>query len=123
MAASLTHSPKSNRTSAHKHPLQGMYHIKAKISDLQLQYDALLKQRQQDIAHLITTLDLTSLEDPILVGGLLYIRDKTVAQDAIMEVWRNAGERFLRRPKSQKHRPSQKTEVPAPKAQSSQKSS
>jgi hypothetical protein len=100
-----------------------MHHIKAKISDLQLQYDALLKQRQQDIAHLITTLDLTSLEDPILVGGLLYIRDKTVAQDAIMEVWRNAGERFLRRPKSQKSRLSQQTETAAPKTQSPQKSS
>lgn len=123
MVASLTHSPKSSRTSAHKHPLQGMHHIKAKISDLQLQYDALLKQRQQDIAHLITALDLASLEDKILVGGFLYIRDKTIAQDAIMEVWRDAGERFLRRPKSQKSRPSQQTEVAAPKAQSPQKSS
>ncbi len=123
MAASLTHSPKTNRTPARKHPLQGMHHIKAKISDLQLQYDSLLKQRQQDIAHLITTLDLASLEDQILVGGLLYIRDKTIAQDAVMEVWRDAGERFLRRPKSQKHSPSQRTETAAPKSQSPQKSS
>lgn len=123
MTASLTHSHKSSRTPTHKHPLQGMYHIKAKISDLQLQYDALLKQRLQDIAHLITTLDLASLEDQTLVGGLLYVRDKTIAQDAIMEVWRDAGERFLRRPKSQKHRPSQRTETAVPKAQSSQKSS
>lgn len=123
MAASLTHSPKAYRPPSHKHTLQGMHHIKAKISDLQLQYDSLLKQRQQDIAHLITTLDLASLEDQVLVGGLLYIRDKTIAQDTAMEVWRDAGERFLRRPKSQKSRPSQQTEAPAPKAQSSQKSS
>lgn len=123
MAASLTHPHKSSRTPTHKHPLQGMYHIKAKISDLQLQYDALLKQRQQDIAHLITILDLASLEDPILMGGFLYIRDKIIAQDAIMEVWRNAGEQFLRRPKSQKHSPSQKIEPATPKAQSPQKSS
>lgn len=123
MAASLTHSPKSNRTPSHKHTLQGMHQIKAKISDLQLQYDALLKQRQQDIAHLITILDLAPLEDQILIGGFIYIRDKTIAQDAIMEVWRNAGERFLRRPKSQKSRPSQQTEPAAPKAQSPQKSS
>ena len=123
MTASLTHSQKANQLPARKLPLHGMQQIKAKISDLQLQYDSLLKQRQQDIAHLITTLDLASLEDQILIGGFLYIRDKTIAQDAIMEVWRNAGERFLRRPKSQKSRPSQQTEPAAPKAQSPQKSS
>lgn len=108
---------------SHQRTLQGIRQIEAKITDLQHQYDHLLKQRQQDIAQLITTLDLASLEDQTLVGGFLFIKDKVASQASIVEDWQHAGARFLRRFKPQKHRPSQKTETAAPKPQSSQKSS
>jgi hypothetical protein len=100
-----------------------MQQIKTKITSLQHQYDEFQKQRQQDIAHLITTLDLSELDDQSLVGALLYIKDKVVSQDSIAEVWRDAGERFLRRSKPRKHRHAKQAEASSPKAQSSQKSS
>ncbi len=125
MAASfnLPSSPIGGRIPYRKQPLQGMQQTKAKITALQQQYGEFQKQRQQDIAHLITTLDLSDLDDERLVGGLLLIKDKTASQDAITEVWRDAGERFLRHPKPRKHRPAQQAEAPSPKAQSSKKSS
>jgi len=106
-----------------KNPLQGMHQIKAKVTVFQQQYDHLLQQRQQDIAKLISTLDLATLEDQTLVGALLFIKDQVSAQDKMLEVWQDAGERFLRRSKSKKNSSSQQTQASPPKAQSSQKSS
>ena len=77
-----------------------MRQLESKISDLQTQYQRLLPQRQQDIATLITFLDLASMEDAALVGGLMFVKSKVTTQDPIVEGWRNAGERFLRQTKS-----------------------
>ncbi len=123
MAASLERTSTSHRTPSRIQPLQGMNQTKAKIIAIQHQYDEFQKQRQQDIAHLITTLDLTDLDDETLVGGLCLIKDKTATQDSIMEVWRDAGERFLRRSKPRECRPAQQAEAPSPKGQSSKSSS
>lgn len=119
MAVSLSRSTKSNRN----RPIQGMQQIKAKISDLQLQYDELHKQRQQDIAHLITTLELSEIHDQVLVGALLYIKEKISTQAPLVEVWQQAGERFLQKSKSRKYPAATHTEAPSAKTQSSQKSS
>ena len=91
-----------------------MHQLESKIANLQNQYQHLLSQRQQDIATLITSLDLASLEDPLLVGSLLYIKDKVTTKDPIMEGWHNAGERFLRKQKPKKHLPSQRPSTPLP---------
>jgi hypothetical protein len=74
-----------------------MRQLASKIAELQKQYQHHLKQRQQDIASLITTLDLASFEDNILIGGLMYLKDKITTEDSIVEGWRDAGDRFLRR--------------------------
>lgn len=70
--------------------------IESKISELQSQKQRLLEERQKEIALLIATFDLASLEDNVLIGGLKYLRHKITIQDPIMEDWRTAGERFLR---------------------------
>ena len=67
--------------------LRGMRHLESKISDLQNQYQSLLKERQKDITTFIATLDLASLEDPLLVGGLIFIKEKVTGKDPILEVW------------------------------------
>ena len=97
--------------------------IESKISELQSQKQHLLEERQKEIAVLIATLGLTSLEDKVLIGGLQFLKHKITTQDPIVEVWHAAGERFLRRFKPQKHCLSQKTEQAVRKSQSSQKSS
>lgn len=110
------------------HPLQGMHQIQSKIFDLQTQYERLLKERQQAITTLITNLDLAALEDHLLMGGLLFVKDKTTTKDPIMEVWRDAGEKFLRRTKPrnssrispQKSAYPKQTSTPQAKHQSSQ---
>ena len=79
-----------------------MRQLESRISDLQKKHQHLLAQRQQDIAALITTLDLVHIEDKILIGGLMFLKDKITTQSPIMEGWLNAGERFLRQIKSKK---------------------
>ena len=98
---------------------KSMRQIASKISDLQSRYQRLLTQRQEDIAILITSLDLASMEDASLVGGLMFVKSKVTTQDPIVEGWRNAGERFLRQTKSKNTAPSKKPTGPHSTHQSS----
>ncbi len=50
--------------------------LESRISDLQNQHQRLLKERQQEIAILLTAVDLAHLDDKILVGGLLFLKEK-----------------------------------------------
>ncbi len=97
--------------------------LESKISTLQSQHQTLLKDRQQEIAALITSLELAHVEDSILFGSLLFLKDKIITQDPILEVWRDAGDRFLRRSKSKKQPPTLPLETAAAKSKPSQKSS
>ena len=89
-----------------------MRQLQSKISGLQTQYQHFLIQRQQDIATLITSLDLASMEDASLVGGLMFVKSKVATQDPIVEGWQNAGEKFLRQAKSKNNTPSKKPTKP-----------
>lgn len=73
--------------------------LESKISDLQSQHQILLKERQQEIAVLFSTVDLAHLDDKILLGYLLFLKDKITTQDRMLEAWHDAGEKFLRRSK------------------------
>ena len=79
--------------------------LESKISTLQSHHQALLKDRREEIAALITSLELAHVEDNILLGALLFLKDKVTTQDptgiALVEAWQDAGDRFLRR--KQKH--------------------
>lgn len=101
--------------------LRGMRQLKSKISDLQNQYQSLLKERQEDITTIIATLDLASLEDPLLAGGLLFIKEQVTEKDPILEVWRDAGEKFLRRTQPKKQTPFKQTAAPQVQHQPTQK--
>jgi len=74
--------------------------LESKISDLQTQHQLLLKERQQEIAVLLSVVDLTHFNDKTLVGALFFIKDKITTQDPILEAWRAAGEKFLRQHKA-----------------------
>jgi hypothetical protein len=92
------------------------------MSALQEEYEKRLLQRQQDIASLIVTLDLAHIDDQLLIGGLLFLRDKITTQDSLVEGWRNAGDRFLRQTKKSKSlNPPKAATIPPPAHQSSQK--
>ncbi|OJW53856.1 MAG: hypothetical protein BGO67_07115 [Alphaproteobacteria bacterium 41-28] len=93
---------KSHLEIHHGRTIRELHSLESKMLNLQTRYQHLLKQRQEDIAFLITNLDLASLEDTTLVGGLLFLKGKIGDQDPMVEGWRNTGERFLRRTKSQK---------------------
>ncbi len=76
--------------------------LESKISTLQAQHQAALKERQKEIATLLTSLDLASLDDTVLIGGLLFVKDKIANKDSLVEVWQDVGTRFLRRPTSKR---------------------
>lgn len=73
--------------------------IESKISDLQSQKQRLLEDRQKEITTLIAFLDLASLEDKILIGGLQFLKHTITTKDSLVEDWHYAGEQFLRHTK------------------------
>lgn len=86
-------------------PAKNMQQLASKISNLQLKYQQQAQRRQEDIVHLLSWIDLTPVDDPILVGAFLFIQNKITTKDPIVEDWNNAGIRFLRQPKSQSFTP------------------
>ncbi|MGC8483868.1 MAG: hypothetical protein ACP5OE_09535, partial [Thermodesulfobium sp.] len=63
--------------------IRGMHQIKSKMLALQEEYQKLLTQRQRDIASLIATLDLAHIDDQLLIGGLMFLKEKITIKDAI----------------------------------------
>lgn len=99
-----------------------MHQLKTKISDFQNQYQQLLKERQQEIAVLLSAVDLAHLDDKTLLGGFLFLKNKITAQDPMMEAWHAAGEKFLRQYKSRLHPRYQLRQGKIPSGKSSQAS-
>ena len=82
--------------------------IESKISKLQAEQQELLKQHLLDVVDLMSKMDLTQIDVKVLSGGLLFLRDKVSTHDPIMEDWRQAGERFLRKHRTKRKSSSKK---------------
>jgi hypothetical protein len=82
-------------------PSKNMQRLASKISDLQSLYQQQAQRRQEDVVHLLSWVDLTAVDDPLLMGAFLFIQNKIITKDPIVEDWNNAGIRFLRQPKPQ----------------------
>ena len=101
MNASLkTKSPQKN--DRRKQSIRNIRQIESKMTNLQHQYQQLLKVREQELATLMSRLNLSSVEDQLLVGGLMFIREKIEHSDQILEDWQKAGDHFLRQTKKEK---------------------
>ena len=70
--------------------------IESKISALQAKHQQLLEQRHRDIVSMIAELDFVHVDDKILMGALIFVKEKITSEDSITEDWRDAGSRFLR---------------------------
>ncbi|MEY3238040.1 MAG: hypothetical protein RI883_2141 [Bacteroidota bacterium] len=75
-----------------------------KISDLQVKIKKLEETKAQleatrnsEIAAIITRLDLSSIDDEVLTGGLLHLKELLQTSDKQQEEWRASGRKFLRR--------------------------
>lgn len=80
-------------------PAKNMQRLASEISKLQSKYEQQARHRQEDIARLLSWVDLTQLDDAVLMGAFLFIQNKVTTQDPILEDWNDAGTRFLRQPK------------------------
>ena len=80
-------------------PAKNMQLLASKISELQTLYQQQAQHRQEDIVHLLSWVDLTPVDDSILMGAFLFIQNKITIKDPILEDWNDAGTRFLRQPK------------------------
>lgn len=80
---------------------KNMQQLASKISDLQNRYQQQAQRRQEDIVHLLSRVDLTPVDDSILMGAFLFIQNKITTKDPLVEDWNDAGTRFLRQSKSQ----------------------
>ena len=80
---------------------KNMQRLASRISDLQSLYQQQAQRRQEDIVHLLSWVDLTQLDDALLMGAFLFIQNKLTTKDPIVEDWNDTGLRFLRQPKSQ----------------------
>lgn len=54
--------------------------LESKLSGLQNQHQFLLIERQQEIAIIISAIDLAHLDDKTLMGGLLFLKEKIIAK-------------------------------------------
>lgn len=81
-------------------PSKNMERLASKIYDLQSLYQQQAQCRQREIIHLLSWVDLTQLDDAVLMGAFLFIQNKLTTKDPIVEDWNVAGARFLRQPKS-----------------------
>lgn len=81
--------------------------LESKLSILKVQHQHLLSERQKEVVALLGSIELTSMEDDILLGAFLFLKDKVTTQDPIVEDWQEAGRRFFRRTR-QKHSASSK---------------
>ncbi len=86
-------------------PAKNMQRLASKISDLQSLYQQQAQRRQEDIVHLLSWVDLTQLDDALLMGAFLFIQNKITTKDPLVEDWQSSGARFLRQPKSQSFTP------------------
>ncbi len=102
-------------------PSKNMQRLAFKISDLQNRYQQQAQHRQEDIVHLLSWVDLTQLDDSILMGAFLFIQNKITTKDLIVEDWNAAGMRFLRQSKSTSFSPFTLDAVPQTTDRSSQK--
>lgn len=76
---------------------------KSKIDELKdriqkdLEKIKLLEQKRNDeLAKLISKLDLKDLEDDVLVGALLYVKKQVATKSPLTEEWLDAGQKFLK---------------------------
>ena len=104
-------------------PAKNMQRLASEISKLQSRYQQQAQRRQEDIVHLLSWVDLTQLDDPILMGAFLFIQNKITTKDPIVEDWNAAGARFLRQPKLQSILPFISNATPQTTHRSSQKHS
>ncbi|MBT5389150.1 MAG: hypothetical protein HOL16_00325 [Alphaproteobacteria bacterium] len=79
-----------------------IHQVETKISDLKAKYQCLLGERQKEVSDLIANLNLVHIDNKTLMGGLIFLREKITTEDPIVEAWRDAGERFLRRTRKAK---------------------
>jgi hypothetical protein len=86
-------------------PSKNMQRLATKISDLQSLYQQQAQRRQEQIVALVSRVDLTFVDDPILMGAFLFIQNKLTTKDPMVEDWNVAGMRFLRQSKPQNFTP------------------
>lgn len=102
-------------------PAKNMQQLASKISGLQVLYQQQAQCRQEQIATLLSRVDLTPVDDSILMGAFLFIQNKITTKDLIVEDWNAAGMRFLRQSKSTSFSPFTLDAVPQTTDRSSQK--
>lgn len=102
-------------------PAKNMQRLASEISKLQSRYQQQVQRRQEDIVHLLSWVDLTPVDDSILMGAFLFIQNKITIKDPLVQDWNVAGARFLRQSKPQSFTPFTGNAAPQTPHRSSQK--
>ena len=76
--------------------------IQAKIKKLQQHQNSIQEKRTAEIAKLISRAGLYEIDDSVLAGAFLFLRDKLEEDTKMKEEWLVAGQKFLRRKSSTK---------------------
>ncbi|KKB96216.1 hypothetical protein SZ25_00698 [Candidatus Arcanobacter lacustris] len=77
---------------------------KAKIIDLEEKIKKLTQEKKDlenkrniEVANLISKVGINDIEDELLVGALVSMKESIVNKDKVIEVWLDAGRKFLKR--------------------------
>ena len=77
--------------------LKKLSNIEDKIQKLQDERERIKLKRSADITKIIHRINIDHIDDSILVGALLYLKDKIETDQKLEEEWLAAGRKFLRR--------------------------
>ena len=74
-----------------------LHDIQTKIKKLQQVKNSIQEKRSAEIVKLISRIGLDEIDDSVLAGALLFLRDKLSEDAKMKEEWLAAGMKFLRR--------------------------
>lgn len=65
-----------------------------------------LKERLPEITSLLQKLDVASVDDSVLTGVLLFMKEKISQKDPLLDEWRKNGEKYFRKKRKKTLAPS-----------------
>ena len=79
--------------------LQKIQKMEAQMRDLKSDYEKALNARLEKITPLLKEMKLAHMEEAILVGAFLDIKEKSLLNDPALETWKKNGQKVLKNSK------------------------
>jgi len=76
--------------------LQKIQKMEAQMRDLKSEYEKAIDGRLENIASLLKETGVAHMEDDLIVGALLFLKEKALSKDPLTETWKKNGQKYLK---------------------------